>query len=283
MKRNIVLILVCLTISPISFASKRYGTSIETTIDTMKTVKDMQTADPFNTCITDSLQVCADSLLQLFKADKSLVTPHLNSFMKWLMNSDTMAIHQEIAYKFANKLIIETRSLSPKNNVIRRQLIQYYESLGLILQVKQILSIPYNAKKIELAEKNLNILDKHELNPYLTEQLDELKRGVKYYKNKIAIRRIGDIIEELYTLRADTTLFKNDGSPKNEIRDSLFTEIISHQGRNHLINYVPYAASLRQKIVDSFPFDKDKHVLIENARWDVIETVRKEIESILKK
>ena len=285
MKRFVVLVLVCSVLSVVAFADKKPKKSKinEQKVDTTLVVKNQQKKDSVKLSVTDSLQMCADSLLSQLKTEKELVTPHLNAFMSRLMDSDTIsAHHDEFFVKFGAKVIRDLKTLRFKNDSIHRQFVAYYESLDIMSKIQETLSNSYNVTNIELAEQQLITLGKYKLNSNQRERVDVLSKGVKYYKNRIAIRRVGDIIDELYELKADSVRYNAD-SLTSDIRDSLFSEIINHQGRNHLIDYVPYAVSLRQKIVDAFPYDSEKHVLFEKVQWDCIEVVRKEIQSILEK
>lgn len=284
MKRSLVLILVCIVLSAIVFADKKPNKSKakELKADTTFVDTTQQKVDSVKLSVTDSLQICADSLLQQLNKERELVTPHLDAFMIWLMEGDTVSSHRDDLLQFGAKVIGDMKTLHFQNDSIRCQLVAYHEALGVMSKIQQTLSSSYNAASLNLAEQQLLSLGKYQFNPYIKDRLEVLSKGVRYYKNKMAIRRVGDIIDELFELKADSTLFGSD-SVQIGVRDSIFSEIIYHEGRNHLINYVPYAASLRQKIVDAFPYDSDKHVLLEEAFWDSVEAVRKETDSILDK
>lgn len=284
MKRLVGLVLVCSVLSVVAFADKKPKKSKnkEQIADSTLVVTNHQKKDSVKLSVTDSLQMCTDSLLRQLKTEKELVTPHLNTFIMWLMDGDTIPAQHNELVMFGEKVISDMKTLRFQNDSIRRQFIAYYESLDIMSKIQETLSNSYNVTNIELAEQQLISLGKYKLNSYQRERVGVLSKGVKYYKNKIAIRRVGDIIDELYELKADSVRYNTD-SLSSDIRDSLFSEIINHQGRNHLIDYVPYAVSLRQKIVDAFPYDSEKHVLFEKAQWDCIEVVRKEILSILEK
>lgn len=282
MKRFFVLILVCSVLSVIASADKKPKKSKGETpkADTTLVETNQQKADTIKVSVKDSLQICADSLLRQLKSESGLVTPHLDAFITWLIEGDTVASHQDDLVRFGVKVIGDMKPLKFRNDSIRRQLVAHHEALDIVSKIQHTLSSSYNAANIGLAEQHLVTLEKYKLNPYLTRRVEVLSKGVRYYKNKMAIRRVGDIVDELYDLKADSTLFGAD-SVLYVNRDSIFREIIHHQGRNHLIDYVPYATSLRQKIVEAFPYDSEKHVLLEEAQWDCVEAVRKEIESIL--
>lgn len=284
MKRLVFFVLVCSVLSVVAFADKKPKKSKnkEQKADSTLVVTTHQKKDSVKLSVIDSLQMCTDSLLRQLKTEKELVTPHLNGFMIWLMDGDTIPAHHDELVKFGAKVIRDMKTLRFQNDSIHRQFVAYYEALDIMSKIQETLSNSYNVTKIELAEQQLISLEKYKLNPYQRGRVEVLSKGVKYYKNRIAIRRVGDIIDELYELKADSVRFNAD-SLTLDVRDSLFSEIINHQGRNHLIDYVPYAVSLRQKIVDAFPYDSKKHILLERVQWDCVEVVRKEIQSILEK
>lgn len=279
MKKIVVLILACIVLSLTAFADKKPKKSNE----------DGQGADittvvlpPTDKDILDSLQQSADSLLKLLGNRKELVIPNLDMFMVWLMNSDTVDSDHDIMIRFGEMVIDDIRflRLQNDNDSVYRQFVSYHEASKIISNIQQILSCSYDENKIGCLEHQLGKLEKNKLTLRQREQLDYLTKGVKYYKNKISFRRVGDIINELYELKSDSTL---NGDSVYQIRDSIFGEIINHQGRNYLINYVPYTVKLRQKVVDSFSYDDCGHVLFDSAKWDIIEKINEEIELTLKK
>lgn len=281
MKKIVAMILACIILSSTALADKK----------PKKSKKDKQNTDttevvlpPSNKDILDSLQLSADSLLKQLENRKELEIPGLDMFMKWLMDSDTVDSDHDIMIRFGEMVIDDIRSLQLQNDndSVYKQFLSYHEASKIISKIQNILSCSYDENKIADAECQLAELEKIQLTLRQQEQSDFLSRGVKYYKNRMCFRRVGDIINELYELKSDSTL-TGDSAEVYQVRDSIFHEIINHQGRNHLINYVPYTAKLRQDVVDSFSYDDNGCVSFESAEWDIIDGVKKKIELILEK
>lgn len=290
MKRLVVFVFICTILSTMAFADKKpkkpkKKQKADTTLVAEPKVDSVKVSK------ADSLQMVADSLLLQLKSSSGIFIPHVDELMIHLMEGDADSARQVTLMQFAQKVILDLRPLQLQKDSVRRQLVVWIGIHRDISDIQQVLSSSYNASKLEQADQTLQRLDSTCRGTTMEKQLEFLKKGVRYYKNKMAIRRVGDIIDELYELKADSTLFADSMFVADTIiavdaaqiarRDSLFGEIVNHQGRNHLIDYVPYAVSLRKKVVEAFPCDGEKHVLLEQTHWDAVEAVRKEIGSII--
>ena len=290
MRRFVVFMLICIVLSVMAFSDKKPKKSRKRQkADTALVVK--SEVDSVKVSKADSLQMVADSLLLQLNSGNGLFIPHIDALMTHLIEGDADSMRQATLMQFAQKVIHDLHPFQLKQDSVLRLLVKWIKIQRDIQSVQMVLSISYDAAKLEQADQTLHRLDSACGEMALKTKLEFLKKGVRYYKNKMAIRRVGDIIDELYELKADSTLFADSmqvedsactvGAAQIARRDSLYGEIVNHQGRNHLIDYVPYAVSLRKKIVDAFPFDSEKHVLLEQADWDAVEAIRKEIMSII--
>lgn len=290
MRRFVVFILIGIVLSVTAFADKKPKKSKKNQAADTTIVTEPKT-DSVKMSRSDCLKLTSDSLLLQLKSGSEIFTPHVDALMGHLMKEDSNQADKATLLQFTQKIVSDLRPIPLKQDSMRRLLVKWIEIQRDISDIQRVLSSSYDATKLEMANQTLQQLNLNCKGTALEEQIEFLKKGVKYYKNKMAVRRVGDIIDELYELRADSILPKDSalvadststaGIDKMARRDSLYNEIVGHQGRNHLIDYVPYAASLRKKVIEAFPFDSEQHVMLEQAHWDVIEAIRKEIASII--
>jgi len=241
----------------------------------------MDTIVTAKTSVTDSLQACADSLLKELRTSNGIFTPHVDSFMRWLIEADTTEERHEIIMSFGTKIIGDMHTLPLRSDSVCRQFIEYKETTAIIQQIELSLSIPFNALKIRQSKTIIANLKKYNLTTRQKKQVENLSYGLKYYK--VAMRRVRDIIDDLYVLKDSAVIADDNTATTIEAYDSLFVEAVNFEERNRLIKYVPYATMLRQKVMDAFAFDTKRHIIIEQTQWETIELVKKEIETVLEK
>lgn len=283
MKRLSILVLLCMVMACSASADnkKKRRTSVTPADSTLNASPTdgvaMQSIKPVS--IADSLQEEGDRWLRQLAQYDTVATPHLDALMERLM-TDTITKRQDVMLRLCRKILSDTKGLHWNSDSTKRRLAAYVEAADMMIQVNEILAAPFNAERLAWADERLKALLQQQLTATTKERVEVQAKGVKYYKNKMALRRVGDIIDELYEMKADTTLAAD--SIPSQRTDSLFAEIVEHEGRNHLIAYVPYADGLRRKVVDAFVRD-ERGLLWKETQWQVVEAVRKEIEDVLGK